>query len=44
VLNNDFSVDSWVHTDPPEFLIAALNVGRNKFGWHDARVKEIIQY
>jgi len=44
VLNNDFSVDSWVHTDSPEFLIAALNVGRNKFGWHDARVKEIIQY
>ena len=44
VLNNDFSVDSWVHTDPPEFLIAALNVGRNKFGWHDERVKEIIQY
>lgn len=44
VLNNDFSVDSWVHNDPPEFLIAALNVGRNKFGWHDARVREIIQY
>ena len=43
-LNNDFSVDSWVHNDPPEFLIAALNVGRNKFGWHDERVREIIQY
>ena len=43
-LNDDFSVDSLVHNDPPEFLIAALNVGRNKFGWHDERVREIIQH
>ena len=42
-LNDDFSVDSFVHNDPPEFLIAALNVGRSKFGWHDERVREIIQ-
>ena len=43
-LNDDFSMDSFVHNDPPEFLIAALNVGKNKFGWHDERVREIIQY
>ena len=43
-LNDDFSVDSFVHNDPPEFLIAALNVGRNKFGWHDEKVREIIQH
>jgi hypothetical protein len=44
VLNNDFSVDSFVHNEPPEFLVAALNVGRNKFGWNDKKVMEIIQY
>jgi hypothetical protein len=43
-LNDDFSMDSFVHNDPPEFLIAALNVGKNKFGWHDEKVREIIQY
>ena len=43
-LNDDFSVDSHVHNDPPEFLIAALNVGKNKFGWRDERVREIIQH
>ena len=43
-LNDDFSMDSSVHNDPPEFLIAALNVGRNKFGWRDERVREIIQH
>jgi hypothetical protein len=43
-LNNDFSVDSFVHNEPPEFLVAALNVGRSKFGWNDKKVMEIIQY
>ncbi|MDA0692622.1 MAG: hypothetical protein O3C58_12250 [Nitrospinae bacterium] len=43
-LNDDFSVDSWVHNDPPEYLIAALNVGKNKFGWADEKVREIILY
>ena len=42
-LNDDYSLDSCVHNDPPEFLIAALNVGRKKFDWHDERVMEIIQ-
>ena len=44
MLNNDFSVDSFVHNEPPEFLVAALNVGRSKFGWNDKKVMEIIQY
>ena len=43
-LNNDFSVDSFVHNEPPELLIAALDVGRSKFGWDDKKVMEIIQY
>ena len=43
-LNNDFSVDSFVHNEPPEFLIVALDVGRSKFGWDDKKVMEIIQY
>ena len=42
-LNDDYSLDSCVHNDPPEFLIAALNVGRNKFDWHDEKVLKIIQ-
>ena len=44
MLNNDFSVDSFVHNEPPEFLVAALNVGRSKFGWNDEKVMKIIQY
>ena len=44
MLNDDFSVDSWVHNDPPEYLVAALNVGKNQFGWADEKVREIIQY
>ena len=43
-LNNDFSVDSFVHNEPPEFLVAALNVGRSKFDWDDKKVMEIIRY
>ena len=43
-LNNDFSVDSFVHNEPPEFLIVALDVGRSKFGWDDKKVMEIIKY
>ena len=43
-LNDDFSVDSFVHNEPPEFLVAALNVGRSKFGWHDEKVMDIIQH
>lgn len=43
-LNDDFSVDSFVHNEPPELLVAALNAGRTKFGWSDKRVMEIIQY
>jgi len=42
-LNDDYSLDSCVHNDPPEFLIAALNVGRNNFDWHDEKVLKIIQ-
>ena len=42
-LNDDYSLDSCVHNDPPEFLIAALNVGRNNFDWHDEKVMKIIQ-
>jgi hypothetical protein len=44
VLNDDFSVDSFVHNEPPEFLVAALNVGRSKFGWDDKKVMAIIRY
>jgi hypothetical protein len=43
-LNNDFSVDSFVHNEPPEFLVAALNVGRSKFDWDDKKVMELIRY
>ena len=43
-LNDDFSVDSYVHSEPPETLLAALNVGREKFGWTDEKFREIIQY
>ena len=43
-LNNDFSVDSYVHNEPPELLVAALNVGRNKFSWNDEKVMEIIRH
>lgn len=43
-LNDDFSVDSWVHNDPPEYLVAALNVGKDQFGWADEKVRKIIQY
>jgi hypothetical protein len=43
-LNNDFSVDSFVHNEPPELLIAALDVGRSKFGWDDKKVMDIIRH
>ena len=43
-LNNDFSIDSYVHNEPPEILVAALNVGRNKFSWNDEKVMEIIRH
>jgi len=44
VLNDDFTIDSYVHSEPPETLLAAVNVGREKFGWTDEKFGEIIQY
>ncbi|MBT7681804.1 MAG: hypothetical protein HN668_09625, partial [Nitrospina sp.] len=43
-LNDDFSLDSYVQSEPPETLLAAVNVGREKFGWTDEKFGEIIQY
>jgi hypothetical protein len=43
-LNDDFTMDSYVHSEPPETLLAAVNVGREKFGWTDEKFGEIIQY
>jgi hypothetical protein len=43
-LNDDFSVDSFVQCEPPETLLAAVSVGREKFGWTDEKFGEIIQY
>jgi hypothetical protein len=43
-LNDDFTMDSYVHNEPPETLLAAVNVGREKFGWTDEKFGEIIQY
>ena len=43
-LYNDFSVDSCVHNEEPEVLIAAFNVGRDKFGWDDKKIMAIMKY
>ena len=43
-LYNDFSVDSCVHNEEPEVLIAAINVGRDKFGWDDKKIMAIMKY
>jgi hypothetical protein len=43
-LNDDFSVDSYVQSEPPETLLAAINVGREKYGWTDEKFGEIIQF
>ncbi|MBT7682383.1 MAG: hypothetical protein HN668_12570 [Nitrospina sp.] len=43
-LNDDFTMDSYVHSEPPETLLAAVSVGREKFAWTDEKFGEIIQY
>ena len=43
-LNDDFSVDFYVHSAPPETLLSAFNVGREKFGVTDEKFREIILY
>ena len=43
-LYNDFSVDSCVHNEEPEVLVAAVNVGRDKFGWDDKKIMAIMKY
>ena len=43
-LYNDFSVDSCVHNEEPEILVAAVNVGRDKFGWDDKKIMAIMKY
>ena len=43
-LYNDYSVDSRVQNEEPEFLVAAVNVGREKFGWDDNKIKAIMKY
>jgi len=42
-LNDDFSVDSAVHNADPDNLITAYTVGREKFGWTDEVMRELIQ-
>ena len=43
-LYNDYSVDSCVHNEEPEVLLAAINVGRGKFGWDDKKIMAIMKY
>jgi len=43
-LYNDYSVDSCVHNEEPEVLLAAVNVGRDKFGWDDKKIMAIMKY
>ena len=43
-LYNDYSVDSCVHNEAPEVLVAAVNVGRDKFGWDDKKIMAIMKY
>jgi len=43
-LYNDYSVDSPVQNEEPEVLVAAVNVGREKFGWDDKKIMAIMNY
>ena len=43
-LYNDFSLDSRVQNEEPEVLVAAVNVGRDKFGWDDKKIMAIMKY
>jgi len=43
-LYNDYSVDSRVQNEEPEALVAAVNVGREKFGWDDKKIMAIMNY
>ena len=42
-LNDDFSIDSYVHNEPPETLVAAINLGVKNFNWTEERISEILQ-
>ena len=42
-LNDDLSIDSYVHNEPPETLVAAINLGVTQFNWTEERISEILQ-
>ena len=42
-LNDDLSIDSYVHNEPPETLVTAINLGVKNFNWTEERISEILQ-
>ena len=41
-LNRDYSSDSKVHNTDPDHLVHAFKVGREKYGWNDQFIRELL--